>query len=142
MTKTSKLAFLAGLIDGDGSISISVIKRKDWNGCSFQPYIAIGVTSRKLCKWVQKHFGGNLYGYDQVDGHQKMYHWKLYGKQALTDLVSQILPFLLIKRESALVVLEYMALGQEFNQDRETQDRRENQSGQLQQSFNHRLKVR
>ena len=117
MTKTSKLAFLAGLVDGDGSISISVIRKKDWNGNSFQPYVAIGVTSRKLCKWVQKHFGGNLYGYDQADGHQKMYHWKLYGKQSLRDLIIQLLPYLLIKKEAAETVLEYMALGSEPNQE-------------------------
>lgn len=116
MTKTSKLAFLAGLVDGDGSISISIINRKDWNGLSFQPYVAIGVTNRKLCKWVQKHFGGNLYGYDQADGHQKMYHWKLYGKQALKDLILQLLPYLLIKKEAAQTVLEYMELGVEPNQ--------------------------
>jgi len=117
VTKTSKLAFLAGLIDGDGSISISIIRRKDWNGNSFQPYIAIGVTSRKLCKWVQKHFGGNLYGYDQADGHQKMYHWKLYGKQTLKDLIVQLLPYLLIKKEAAQTVLEYMDLGSTPNQE-------------------------
>lgn len=117
MTKTSKLAFLAGLVDGDGSISISIIRRKDWNGNSFQPYIAIGVTSRKLCKWVQQHFGGNLYGYDGVNGHQKMYHWKLYGKQALRDLILQLIPYLLIKKEAARTVLEYMDLGSEPNQE-------------------------
>lgn len=117
MTNTSKLAFLAGLIDGDGSISISIIRRKDWDGNSFQPYIAIGVTSRKLCKWVQKHFGGNLYGYDATKGRQKMYHWKLYGKQALRDLIVQLLPYLLIKKESAQAVLEYMDLGSEPNQE-------------------------
>ena len=117
MTKTSKLAFLAGLVDGDGSISISVIRRKDWNGNSFQPYIAIGVTSRRLCKWVQQHFGGNLYGYDQADEHQKMYHWKLYGKQALRDLIVQLLPYLLIKKEAAQTVLEYMDLESTRNQE-------------------------
>lgn len=118
MTKTSKLAFLAGLVDGDGSISISIIRRKDWNGNSFQPYIEIGVTERKLCKWAQHHFGGNFYGYDaKKSNHKKMYYWKIYGKKALTDLILQLRPYLLIKREAADVVLEYMDLGSSPNQE-------------------------
>jgi hypothetical protein len=117
MTKTSKLAFLAGLADGDGAISISIIKRKDgnWIGHSFEPYVSLGMTSRKLCKWAQKHFGGNLYGYDQPEGHQKMWHWKLYGNKAIEKLLIALLPYLLIKREAAEVVMEYMALGSSRN---------------------------
>jgi hypothetical protein len=58
-----------------------------------------------------------LYGYDQANGHQKMYHWKLYGKQALRDLIVQLLPYLLIKKAAANTVLEYMDLGSEPNQE-------------------------
>lgn len=118
MTKSSKLAFLAGIIDGDGSISITVINRKDWNGYSFQPHIAIGMTSRKLCKWVQHHFGGNLYGYKAIsDRHQKMFHLRITGKIALTNLLKELLPYLLIKKQAALTVLEYMSLGDAFCQE-------------------------
>jgi hypothetical protein len=46
-----------------------------------------------------------------------MYHWKLYGKQALRDLIVQLLPYLLIKKEAAQAVLEYMELGSEPNQE-------------------------
>ena len=58
-----------------------------------------------------------MYGYDQTDGRQKMYHWKLYGKQALRNLIIQLLPYLLIKKEAAQTVLEYMDLGIEPNQE-------------------------
>lgn len=118
MTRKSKIAYLAGLVDGDGTISITIITRKDWNGYSFQPYISLGMTSRKLCKWAQHHFGGNLYGYESKrEGHQKVYHWKLYGRQALVSLVKELLPYLLVKKEAALNILAYADLGKQPNQE-------------------------
>lgn len=116
MTKTSKLAFLAGIIDGDGSISINIIRRDDWDGYSFQPNISIGMTSRKLCKWVQQHFGGNLYGY-KPDIRQKVFHIRIYGKQSVTRILTDLLPYLLIKKQAAQTVLEYMALGDSHAQE-------------------------
>jgi len=111
MRTKSKLAYFAGLIDGDGTICISVA----YEGTKQQvtkPYMSIGCTTPEICKWAAKHFGGSQFQYERPDPkHKDVYHWKIASNEALTEIVSQIRPYLLIKRPQADILLEHLALG-------------------------------
>lgn len=102
MTRTSKLAYLAGFLDTDGFVGVDdgIIHKREY--C-----IRTGITSRKVCKWLQLHFGGNFHRVPREDG-TKVYYWKLTGSQAVPSLLKELLNFLRRNHTEALDVLEVL----------------------------------
>lgn len=97
----TELAYLAGIIDGEGCISFQVRK-----GRYVTPTIQITNTDRRLTDWLLDHVdGGSVYrrpGYKQ--NHKPTYLWRCAGRIA-RDVLGDVRPFLLIKAEQADVVM-------------------------------------
>lgn len=112
MTTKTELAYLAGIIDGEGYLSNMTPKTG-----GFRLRIRIGSTSVALIEWLQSHYGGRLEkGVRQVctEGcslpsphiHSRIQHqrWVVSGQEAEILLVAS-LPYLVIKRDLALSLL-------------------------------------
>jgi len=113
MSKSHRLAWAAGFIDGDGFITIqnrkSVVNGKTYSGT----YLRVGACQAKqdVLLELQSLFGGsirpknsgpNREGYTR----KPQWIWSLSTQQA-AEALAQLLPFMIHKREVALLALEF-----------------------------------
>jgi hypothetical protein len=101
--------YLAGIVDGEGTICANKRAQGD-----FQLQVAIYNTSLFLMKWIVKHVGGRYYvrsliGYGKKPG-RIQYMWLPSGKKNRENFLLAILPYLLLKREQAILALEFLRL--------------------------------
>lgn len=115
MSKSHRLAWAAGFIDGDGFITIQdrTTKVKDtvYNG----HYVRLGCcqASEEPLKELQNIFGGQIKVKNSGPNKEKynrktQYVWTLSTQQAC-DAIEQILPYLIHKKEVALLALEFQS---------------------------------
>jgi len=99
-------AWLAAMIDGEGTIGIMCNKRKDYN--SYTPYVRVGSTTPELLErcveitglgTVRDHKGAS-----RPDHYRPLYVWQPSSLQA-ASIIGQVYSFLLAKREQAKVAL-------------------------------------
>lgn len=109
-------AYLAGIMDGEGSFSIVCGGRrpnKDHkNGyLNRQLIISLGNTNLKLIDWLVETVGGDKYlGYrSKTDKHKMGYLWRLHGKERQKEFIDGVKPYLLLKKEQAEVALEMIS---------------------------------
>lgn len=105
------LAYLAGIIDGEGCISVDAVPSPSTGAPSHNLRVVVTNTSERLILWL-KSIGGTvrLSQRRTVPRHWlPIYRWVVHGKNAST-LLAAILPFLVIKRDQAMLALEFMAL--------------------------------
>jgi len=111
-TDVAKLAYLAGIIDGEGSIV-------PYNKTATKRYwrITVGNTSEDLIQWLKSNFGGTVNDKKQTwntwlgdapphGGQKPMWGWYV-GRQAdVFAILSAVEPLLIIKRGRANVALD------------------------------------
>ena len=113
MSKSHRLAWAAGFIDGDGFITIqnrkSVVNGKTYSGT----YLRVGACQAKqdVLLELQSLFGGsiriknsgpNREGYNR----KQQWVWTLSTEQA-SECLKQIIPFMIHKKEVALLALSF-----------------------------------
>ena len=106
MATPEELAYLAGVIDSDGWISVCRESRanKGWREC-FR--VALGIKQKEDAAVALAHalFGGYR-GLGRTGNDVGMHGWTVSGKVAVLVL-DQLLPHLRIKRHKAVLILEY-----------------------------------
>jgi hypothetical protein len=110
-------SYLAGLIDGEGHITISKGYRSKTNGkthyWNYLLQIGIDNTNVKLMKWLLQYFGGVYYGRDRSEGGQRWksaYEWRPKGMANKKLLLLGVLPYLVLKSEQAKIALSYLEI--------------------------------
>lgn len=102
MTETDK-AYLAGIIDGEGSIVLKRSRIRSKTSDAVWTYyrleLRVGNTSIELLEWI-KQFGGNYYYEKTKDGQKPRYQWCITTRGA-AEILEEVLPYLIIKREKA-----------------------------------------
>lgn len=101
--------YLAGIVDGEGTICANKRAQGD-----FQLQVAIYNTSLYLMKWLVKNVGGKYYirsliGYGGKPG-RTQYMWFPSGKKNREKFLLGILPYILLKRDQAILALEFLGL--------------------------------
>jgi hypothetical protein len=103
--KVEELAYLAGILDGEGSVSIACIRPKKGRAY-FQPRVFVTNTGLDLIIWLEEHFGASTTETQSpIANRRLLYVAKWTGDKALT-LLTVVLPYLIVKRERAALVLE------------------------------------
>lgn len=86
------LSYLAGLIDGEGSVGLYA------NGNGYGFIIQINMTDKDTINWLHETFGGLKYFVQRKKPHYKdAWRWVLCGNKAI-ELYQKIYSFLRIKR--------------------------------------------
>lgn len=112
----SKLAYLAGLIDGEGYFCISKTTAHAYTGVEYPAFdLQIGVanTSVKLMKWLVSNFGQSyraLSHRTNTFAKRVCYQWKIERRENQELFILAILPYLVIKKEQAKLALKYIRL--------------------------------
>lgn len=101
-------AYVAGIIDGEGTIGISVTKPVNGRlSPSFRIYCAVVMTDPTVPYLLYGMFGGSIQTYP---GRQTQYkattHWRSSGKIA-TEVCECTLPYLRVKHQQAQLVIDY-----------------------------------
>lgn len=115
-----KLAYLAGIVDGEGSICIYRVNPAKYNryqNPSFRCALHISNTNKKLFEWIEEHFG-NLNQktkkqmrtiFKKNSTHDRwIYEWIIQAHR-MVDLCTQLLPYLILKKRQAELVIQFRA---------------------------------
>jgi len=104
-----EIIYLAGIIDGEGSLVISKHRSNNNRGYNYQVTMSISNCDKRLLDWVQEKFGGRVcvYLYSQMPKNSKRdaYRWVCEGER-LTHICECIYPFSIIKKEQIEIVLK------------------------------------
>jgi hypothetical protein len=101
--EVTTLAYLAGVIDSDGYITIQRTRKANKNRCAPNTYyclkVGIAGTRTPPHELAVSVFGGNISEYSN-GRHRRQYQWSVTGPTA-RRVLEAIRPFLLVKREQA-----------------------------------------
>ena len=102
-------AYLAGLMDGEGSFMIR--KRNAPNRTQYMPAVSIAMTDRDGIDLISSIYGGAIHITTLSPGHnaQPYYNWRVDSKNKIVNILSDILPYLRVKRTQAVLLLEYIS---------------------------------
>ena len=102
-----KLAYAAGIIDGEGCVRI--VARKPRFGRSTQHTLLLMVAQKdgRLVDWLFGNFGGIVYLKNKrTDGTDWIYEWRVTEQKA-ADVLKDVLPFLIVKKEQAELAIRF-----------------------------------
>lgn len=107
--------YLAGLIDGEGCFSAWRYWNANRTDC--KPYwqyscrANITNTNLQLMKWLVQHFGGDYrIAQEATEKHKARLEWRPKGKANLKRMLLSVLPYLVVKKEQAKLLLEWVDL--------------------------------
>lgn len=108
--KQSDRAYLAGILDGEGSISLVAYtqvgeSRRRKGGYS----LAVQVVNRseELIVWLADRFGGTTRHRDRGGNRVRIYEWQVHGRNC-GPVLEAALPYLVVKRIHAEIALEFI----------------------------------
>ena len=106
------LAYTAGIIDGEGSISIARQSReKHIAGYSHRVQVCVTSTNEWLCQWLRLNWGGNVYkGTTKTKPHYKQaWKWTIVTNKSI-NFLEAILPYLNLKRDEAELAIQWQQI--------------------------------
>lgn len=110
----AKYGYLAAIIDGEGCLSIGAGRRQKWGVINYNSIVSVANTDIRLIKWLQENFGGNFFTAKQATPRNKIpYVWRLLKKKDIELLLLAIMPYLIIKKERAAILLDFVRLPRE-----------------------------
>ena len=101
--KRTDLAYVAGIIDGEGCITITKDKRPTYPG--FQLRIQVNMANEWLPAWLRFSFGGSLREIVVKENQQRQWAWIIQSNSAM-QFLKLVLPYLKIKRSQAELCME------------------------------------
>lgn len=113
MSKSHRLAWAAGFIDGDGFITIQNRTTKYKDKVYTGTYLRIGACQANILplEELQNLFGGSIRVKNSgpnPDGYNRKEQWIwTLSTEAAKEALTQLLPYLLHKRQVALLALEF-----------------------------------
>ena len=110
MNQGEKLAYLAGIIDGEGSIMLWMNKDPHKSG-QFNLRVNVSSTDKCLTDWLFENFGGHCYECNAPSRQcqpnwKKQYLWSV-SRPNLLQFLKDIYPYLVIKKERCEVAIKF-----------------------------------
>jgi len=104
-----ELAYIAGIVDGEGTFGImkdiyKMKKHPNWNP-SYAPYFSIGMSDKSIVELIQKYFGGNI-KMECVQKRKDIFRLRVYYFSAKA-IAEALLPYLRIKKAHAENVISF-----------------------------------
>lgn len=107
----STAAYLAGFIDGEGTITITRSWSKKSKCDFYRVYLTVANTNKEIIDWLYKSYGGWIRtNYQEHERWKTIYRWHIYRQNDLESFLKSILPYLRLKKRQAEIVLIFMKL--------------------------------
>jgi hypothetical protein len=101
------MAYIAGLMDGDGSFSI--IKENRSRGSVFTPCIQLSNVFKGMCELLHELFKGSLKQKSiQKHARRLQYVWNIRGFDSCRYFLNKVIPFLVLKNKRAIFLNEFI----------------------------------
>lgn len=98
------MAYIAGTIDGDGCICLKIGPRG-----KICPLVQLHNSVKHLPQYLNRLFGGTLaFDKPKKEGYRTVWKWMLQGEIGCEKFLSSILEYLVLKKDSAIEVLEFL----------------------------------
>lgn len=98
---TETLAYLAGILDGEGCLSLGVRKK-----IYVTPTVQVTNTDKRLIDWLDSCIPGHIYSTKEIrPNRKKAWLWSIAGAKA-RELIRSVRPFLKLKGEQADIILQ------------------------------------
>lgn len=107
--KKADLAYIAGLFDGEGSISIHRTKHTPKRFIAPFVYtltVQLGLANPLIPKSLRFAFGGHVSFQEARGNRRRFWKWQIASNKAV-DFLTAILPYLRLKRDEAEVAIYY-----------------------------------
>lgn len=103
-------AYLAGIIDGEGSIYIGAYSRNKTTGVPhYQTNIEVTNTSEALIDWLVENIGGRKFSYTAAqmakNCRKQVFRWTAQGESVL-HICYYIKPYLIIKKKQCEIMID------------------------------------
>jgi hypothetical protein len=112
MKKRRDVVWAAGLLDGEGCLSIKRIQRPREGRLAiyYQPWVACGMAfspqNERAIRILLELFGGNSSQYRQTGNRKDTISWEIVSRQAY-EACRKLIPYLVIKREQAEIIVSF-----------------------------------
>lgn len=102
------LCYFAGIIDGEGSISIRQAKSQTKiHQYDYRAYLQVGMTSKEVLDWMVSNIGGKYYKSKNASVIAKAsYNWIMNPIDG-SRVLQEALPYLILKKPQAIVFIDY-----------------------------------
>ena len=107
MITPTELAYMAGIIDGEGCITAVANTKRGRS--YYNAHMSVMTTDRCLADWIQTRFGGIVCTRPTPILHptwKVRFEWHMY-KHGMDIFIPQLLPYLIIKHKHAEKMLEF-----------------------------------
>lgn len=102
------LAYLAGIMDGEGTFAITKVKPKGYTNLRYSARITLGMVEEEIIQLFIDRYGGKA-RVERVHGRKPVYRWARVGDSENTvRVIEELLPYLRAKKKRAEIVLEYI----------------------------------
>lgn len=96
-------AYIAGLVDGEGCISIS----RDRRGVSYHLRVEISMVNKSVIQFLHNSLGGGFYRHNKARGRQREdWSWRVFGQRAY-NVLKLLLPYLRVKKANAMLGIDF-----------------------------------
>ena len=107
--QTALYAYLAGIIDGEGTIRVNRTTHRHYVGQDYQydAAISVGMTNRNVIEILSKYLGAKMYIERVPENRKQIYRWVVSGNRIIPKILKKILPYLIVKKKQAELVLMF-----------------------------------
>lgn len=104
-----QLAYLAGIIDGEGSIAIEVQSKSiRWNRkCDYYSLRLLVInTNLPLLNWIQENFGGTIRQRPDIENRRRCYRWNIFSHNA-AEILKECQPYMIVKKPHTEIFIKF-----------------------------------
>jgi hypothetical protein len=110
MFDKNRIIYLAGIIDGEGSIQIEIQKKCASRKINYYSVRLIIInTSIELMDWLHTYFGGSVTKRKKIENRKECYKWNIFSYNA-AEILEACLPYMIVKEKHAKILIEFMNL--------------------------------
>lgn len=109
------LAYLAGIIDGEGSIMIvrakheAFMKQYDRNYPYYLPCVRVGMIDKEPIQLICDVMNmGEVENEVSYQNKRPMFRWRVTNREQCAEVINRLLPYLRVKKPQALLMLDFI----------------------------------